>query len=406
MDETLDVAVVGAGPAGSYAALHLARLGFKVCVFEEHTAIGVPTHCAGHLSIASLKSLGLYPLPNGIVENIFSCACFHSPSGFEVQVHLNKPVTCAVNRAAFDVYLAGLAENSGAVFSMNSRVDGFLFEKGSVAGVLVKQNGVIKRVKSRIVIDAEGIAARLLRQAGVSLKRRCLIKTVQADIADASSVGSGAVHVFLGKAYAPGFYAWLIPRKDGTAKLGVGVRYGHPYLYLQNLAHKHPVALKLLYGARVIRTVYHTITLDGPLTRVYGEGFLAVGDAASQVKPTTGGGVVPALICAKLAAEVVVHALEKNDASRKLLQSYGKKIQKIFGFDMRVMRLLRRFLDELSDDQIDRIIRSSCRANLPDLFSDVEEVDFQGRTLLKLLGSSAALVALTRFSAAYCFANS
>ena len=63
-----DVMIIGGGPVGSYAALNLAKLGVKVTVFEEHPEIGKPSHCAGHLSIRSLRSMGLYPLPNGIVE--------------------------------------------------------------------------------------------------------------------------------------------------------------------------------------------------------------------------------------------------------------------------------------------------------------------------------------------------
>jgi len=68
---TPDAIIIGGGPVGSYAALNLAKLGVKVTVFEEHPEIGLPSHCAGHLSIRSLSTMGLYPLPNGIVEKHF-----------------------------------------------------------------------------------------------------------------------------------------------------------------------------------------------------------------------------------------------------------------------------------------------------------------------------------------------
>ena len=57
-----DVAIIGGGPVGSYAALHLAKKGIPVTVYEEHPEIGLPSHCAGHISIRSLKTMGLYPL--------------------------------------------------------------------------------------------------------------------------------------------------------------------------------------------------------------------------------------------------------------------------------------------------------------------------------------------------------
>ncbi len=89
-DAASDVVIIGGGPVGSYAALNLAKAGIKATVFEEHPQIGYPSHCAGHLSIRSLKSMGLYPLPNGIVENTFRTANFYSPKGTKFSIHLSQ----------------------------------------------------------------------------------------------------------------------------------------------------------------------------------------------------------------------------------------------------------------------------------------------------------------------------
>src|SRR4030042_6991976 len=110
MKTVSEAVVIGGGPAGSFTAWNLSRLGVETTVFEEHAQIGVPSHCAGHLSIRSLKKVGLYPLPSGIVENTFSAANFYSPSGFQFSVRLSRPVTCAVNRELFDKFLARKAE--------------------------------------------------------------------------------------------------------------------------------------------------------------------------------------------------------------------------------------------------------------------------------------------------------
>ena len=107
----------------------------------------------------------------------------------------------------------------------------------------------------------------------------------------------------MGKAYAPGFYGWLIPKPDGTAKLGLATNKGNPRDLLQKLMAKHPVASKQLGKAKITQISYHAITLGGPIEKTYANGFLAVGDCASQVKPTTGGGVIFGLTCAKIAAE-------------------------------------------------------------------------------------------------------
>ena len=151
------VAVVGGGPVGCFAALHLARLGVETTVFEEHAEIGVPSHCAGHLSIRSLKKVGLYPLPSGIVENTFSAANFYSPTGFKFSVRLSRPVTCAVNRESFDKFLARKAEAAGARFHLDSRVRALIIDNGFVKGLISeKENAGETRHMPQFVTDTVG----------------------------------------------------------------------------------------------------------------------------------------------------------------------------------------------------------------------------------------------------------
>jgi digeranylgeranylglycerophospholipid reductase len=401
-----EVIVVGAGPVGSFAAWKLAKLGCDVTVFEEHKAIGSPSHCAGHLSIRSLRNLGLYPLPREIVENTFSQANFYSPSGFKFAVHLAKPVTCAVNRAAFDRYLADKAEAAGARFSLNSRVQSLLLENGAVNGVTVKQEDKVERFPARIVVDAEGISSRLLRQTGLAgLNGERLVYAVEAEAENVKDVELDAVEVFLGKAYAPGFYGWLIPRLDGTAKVGLATNRGNPQEFLQRLMLKHPVASKQLSKAKVTQIAFHPITLGGPVSKAYANGFLAAGDVASQVKPTTGGGVVFGLTCARIAAEVAAEAVRRNDVSSDFLALYQKRCADTLGFDFSVMLRVRRFLDSLSDAKLDDALRFCARMGLDQTLRNVEEIDFQGQLMLKILTKPAMFAALAYFLKLYLSAN-
>ena len=149
---TPDAIVVGGGPVGSYAALNLSKLGVKTTVFEEHSLIGFPSHCAGHISIRSLRSMGLYPLPDGIVENTFCAANFHSPAGTTFSLKLSCPVTTVLNRARFDQYLAEKAQKAGASFVLGSRVQSLLISDGYVSGVETKNaDGSEEKVYSKIV---------------------------------------------------------------------------------------------------------------------------------------------------------------------------------------------------------------------------------------------------------------
>ena len=407
MKNVSDAVVVGAGPVGCFAAMNLAKLGVNSTVFEEHAEIGVPTHCAGHLSIRSLKNLGLYPLPEGIVENTFSAANFYSPNGTKLTVRVKRPVTCAVNRELFDKFLAEKAETSGAHFRLSTRIRSLAINDGFVTGVNLEQEGTVDaQVSSKIVVDAEGISSRLLRQAGLApLKGERLVYAVEAEMENVRNVEQDAVEVFLGRNYAPGFYAWIIPRRDGTAKVGLATKKGNPKELLQRLMHKHPVASKQLAGARVTRMAFHPITLGGPISKAYANGFVAVGDVASQVKPTTGGGVIFGLTCARIAAEVIRGALEKEEFSADYLGLYQKRFVDVLGFDFNVMLRARRFLDSLSDEKLDDALRFCNRLGLDKALRDVDEIDFQGQTLLKALTKPAAFTALVYFLVLYLTAN-
>jgi digeranylgeranylglycerophospholipid reductase len=406
MKDAADVIVVGGGPVGSFTAWKLAKLGAEVTVFEEHQVIGSPSHCAGHLSIRSLRNFGLYPLPRKILENTYSQANFYAPSGFKFTVHLAKPVTCSVNREAFDKYLADKAEAAGASYRLNSRVQSLLIKDGAVKGVAVKQEDKTENVTGKIVVDAEGISSRLLRQTGLSgLNGERLVYAVEAEVEKVKDVDLNAVEVFMGKAYAQGFYAWLMPRHDGTAKLGLATKAGNPREFLQRLMRNHPVASKQLSKAKITRIAFHPITLGGPIAKAYANGFIAVGDVASQVKPTTGGGIVFGLTCAGIAAEVADEAVRGGDVSSSFLQVYQKRCADTLGFDFSVMLRLRRFLDSLSDEKLDDVLRFCARMGVNKALENVDEIDFQGQLLLKIVTKPAMFAALAYFLKLYLSAN-
>ncbi|MGA3059441.1 MAG: NAD(P)/FAD-dependent oxidoreductase [Candidatus Bathyarchaeia archaeon] len=407
MCDSPDAIIIGGGPVGSYAALNLAKLGFKPTVFEEHSAIGFPSHCAGHLSIRSLNTMGLYPLPNGIVENIFNAANFYSPIGTKFSIRFSHPVTASLNRARFDQYLARRAEVAGARFVLSTRVQSLVMENDFVKGVNILNNGRKEEfIHSKITLDAEGISSRLLKQTGLkALKPQGLVYAVEANVENVKNVERDAVEVYLGKAYASGLYGWLIPTLDGSAKVGLAVKRGNPRESLRKLMTKHPVASKQLSKAKITQITYHAITLGGPIEKTYGNGFLAVGDCASQVKPSTGGGVIFGLTCAKIAAETACEAIRQADFSSVALKVYQKRCSDLLGFDFSVMLRLRRFLDSLSDEKVDEMLRFCGKLGVNKALSDVDEIDFQGKLMLKVLGKPSMLAAIAYFVMLYLSAN-
>jgi len=407
METASEVIVVGGGPCGSFAALNLAKLGADVTVLEEHGEIGVPSYCPGHLSIEGLKKLGLHPLPAEIIENTFYGAVFHSPKGNSFSVRFSQPVTCVVNRVQFDKYIAKLAENAGARYYLNSRVESLIIEDGFVKGVTAQQDEKNSlKFLAKIVIDAEGISSRILRQAGLpTLNRHMLVNAAHTEIENVEDVEPDMVEIYLGKDYAPGLFAWLIPKPDGKAKVGLAAKNGNPRELLQRLMSKHPIASKKLGTTRILSRVFRPITLGGPIPKTFSDGFLVVGDAASHVKPTTGGGVIFGMTCARVAAEVAYGALGKNDVSSESLSEYRRLCEEILGFDVKVMLKIRKMVDAMSDKKIDDAINFCKRCGLDKTLQNIEDIDFQGRSLLHLLFSPKIPTALFYFFLLYLSAN-
>ena len=397
MNGKTDVIVVGGGPCGSYSALTAARLGAEVLVCEEHREIGAPKHCAGHLSIAGLERLGLR-LPREVIENEIKGAVFHSPSGKEFVVRRGSPVTCVVNRELFDKHLSDLATKSGVRYFLESRVKSLLYDSGFVIGVAVKKGRDEKSFTSNVVIDAEGCSSTLLRKTGLqTLRGSMVVKAIQAEVDRVDGIDGDMVEVYLGRKYAPGFFAWIIPKRDASAKVGLATWAGDPREYLRRFMRNHPVASRKLGKSSIESLSLHPIPLGGPVPKTYSNGLLAVGDAASQVKPTTGGGVIVGLSCSKIAGEVAYEAVKNNDFSETFLSRYQSRWKELVGFDLTVMRQIRKLLNRLSDDKVDKIIDLCAKFGVDDVLEEVGDLDFQGRSLIPMIKHPTTLVTMLYF---------
>ncbi len=395
MKQKPDIAVVGGGPSGSYAAYVAAKLGATVLVCEEHETIGVPSHCAGHLNISSLNKMGIVP-PRVAIENEIKGAFFFSPLGNRFELRCDVPVTYVVNRSRFDRYIAELAKKVGVQYRFKSKVSSLIYDSDFVKGVRINKDK--EKVNSNLVIDAEGCSSTILKQTGLKgLKSSMVVRGIQAEIVNAKDLDEEMVEVYFGKNIAPGFFAWIIPKKDGEAKVGLATRIGDPHKYLRNFIEKHPIASKKLNNVKIIHKSLHPIPLDGPLVKTYCDGFLVVGDAACQVKPTTGGGIVFGLTCAKTAGEIAYEAVKRQDYSESFLSSYQSDWKKLVGFDLLAMLQMRRMLDSLSDKGIDRVIELSNKFGISEVLERFGDIDFQGRSFISMIKHPGILAVIGYF---------
>jgi digeranylgeranylglycerophospholipid reductase len=219
-----------------------------------------------------------------------------------------------------------------------------------------------------------------------------IVNAALAEVDGVDGLDEDTAEVYLGRKYAPGFFAWIIPTKDTSAKIGLATNTGNPQECLHQFMQKHPVASKKLEKSRITRLSFHPISLGGAIPKTYSNGLLVVGDAASQVKATTGGGVVFGLVCSGIAGNVAYEALQKKDYSESFLSCYQSRWKKQVGFDLIVMLQVRKLLNRLSDDKIDRMVDLCVRLKMETVLEQVGDLDFQGKSLIRMIRRPSALV--------------
>ena len=394
-DDAVDIAIIGCGVSGATAALTAAKNGSKVSIFEEHAIVGEPSHCSGHVGISAFRKFSPNP-PSRIIENEIKGAVLHSPSGQELILYRSQPVTWVLNRAEFDRYLAFLATEKGAKLHLNARVEGF--KRLSNGEFELKIGGQSRAdISCRMMIDAGGCGAPISKYLTFpALNRKMLVNSAQVTMEGLTDIDEDLVEVYYGQQYAPGFFGWIIPHRDGSAKVGIAAgRRANVHRCFERFVKKHPIVSPKLRRARPItKPVYHPIPIDGAKQRTYANGILTVGDAASQVKPTTGGGIIFSLICGKIAGKIASRAVELEDISDKYLCNYEKSWRKLLGFDLTVMRWLRKLLYRLPDQRLDKIFNTLRELGVDDILNQTDDIDFQGKALLSLARDPRMIVAL------------
>jgi geranylgeranyl reductase family protein len=350
-----DVVVIGAGPAGSYAAYCLAVQGYDVLVLEEHPLVGKPTNCSGLIGVEAFAN---HDLPTKSILRTFDAARFFSPRGAEALVSANRTVAYVVDRGGFDRSLAQQAEAAGASYRLGAKCLGISLADG---GVQVKVRGLEgeEQFRARAAIVATGVKYGLLTDLGMARPER-FIEAAQAEV---RMKDVKEVEVYLGREISPGSFGWAIPLDDEKVRLGV-CNGGRALWYLQKLLENPLVKPRLLDENPRIKSKPIPIS---PAKRSYLDHVLLVGDAAGQAKPTTGGGIYYGILCAEIAARTLDEAFASGDFSERQMARYESRWRREIGLELRVGAYFRRLGCWLSDGQIDHLIRSYKNPELRDL---------------------------------------
>lgn len=357
MNERFDVVVVGAGPAGSVAAWHAAIGGAKVLLLEKDRDIGPPVRCAEGVAADSLK-LVVEP-DKSFIQNEIEGLRLYAPNGQMVPL-ISDDRGYILNRKVFDWYLAQLAAKAGADVRTKAYVNGLLFEDGHVAGVTFQSLGKTFRVHSKIVIGADGVESRVGRWAGLrtQLKLKDIETCVQFTLGNIE-VDRRYCDFYFSRNLAPGGYVWVFPKGDGTANVGLGIsgleaqKLGRsPISYLRDFVEqKFP-------GAPVITTTIGGVPVAKTLKRIVTSGLMLVGDAARQVNPVSGGGIVSGMIAGKIAGQIAAEAVRAGDTSDKFLKRYEKEWHKAEGRNHEIFYRVKEAIHRFTDDELNAIASS------------------------------------------------
>jgi len=121
---------------------------------------------------------------------------------------------------------------------------------------------------------------------------------------------------------------------------------------------------------------------------------LLVGDAAAQVKPTSGGGIYTGLLCAKYCSSVAIEALNKNDFSISMLKNYHKKWSAGIGRELNLGMKLRSIFKKLNDRQLDKYIKRFQNPIIIDTISKYGDIDYPSKLIKPLLERTPSLIKL------------
>ena len=344
---TYDVAIVGGGPGGLYAAGRLARRGFEVVVLEEHRTAGDPVHCTGILAVEAFHE---FAIPDEPVLNSLSAVTLFGPSGISIEYRTPSDEAVVIDRRLFDRLLCERAKASGAAIVLDAKVVDVRRDGEQV--VLSGSGGV---VRARACILACGASYRLQRQLDLGVPDLHL-QSAQIEL---PARADGPVELHFGLDVAPRGFGWVVPVRRPTgscARVGLMCDRSarrHFDRFLARIAPRWGIDSQGLSvsgaGPRV------KLLPLGPIPKTYTDRVLAIGDAAGLVKATTGGGIYYSLLSATLAADVLAGALAAGDLSAEALSLYEWRWRALLGDELKAQMKLRRLASRLSDDDIDSL---------------------------------------------------
>lgn len=334
------ISIIGAGPAGSYLAYLLAKKGKEVALIEEHEKIGSPVQCTGIVTSSIEKFV---KLPNDVIANRCSKVIVISKNS-RITANTDEVVMW---RNKFDEFLANMAIDAGAKILTNHQFIGFN-GKHSIK-VKNRDNDETKEIIADYVVGADGPSSQVAKAAGLEPIKKFYIG-MQAKVKLKTDIE--AFETYFSNSDFPQFFGWVVPESEDTVRLGLGSSSNakeHFYRFLE----KRTDSKEILCWESGIFPLYD------PNKTIQKDNVYLVGDAAAQVKATTGGGIIPSLKAAEILCGCIVNKKDYNKEFKR------KKSGKELLLQLKIRNILNKFSDNdydyllglMSQDRIKKTLK-------------------------------------------------
>jgi len=365
-----DVAVVGAGPVGSTVARYIADEGYDVVMFERKRAVGIPLQCAGLLG-KRIKDTNI--LPQQYILNKVYGAYLHSPSDNILKVSRKDPEAYVIDRVGYDKFLSEQAIDSGVELLLNHKVNSLNIKTGEVLVSNTNQS-----FKAEIVIGADGhssCVSEKFNPQSKSVMAAQYLMDMRGDVFDIDNV-----HLYANANISPGFL-WIIPITKSLVRIGLFANMDYNGL---NRVLKEFIQSDDLYKhAKIIKKYHGFIPNYDPKKNLVNDRAILLGDAASQVKPTTGGGLMIGFECAKMASTTILRALQLEDQS--ILKEYENSHKKRFKSELRVQSEVQKIFGSLTNKDLDEMFLKLKEGNAEELISKYGDMDTQSTLITEMI---------------------
>ena len=320
----MNITIIGAGPVGNYTGHLLAKSGHNVDIYEEHSQIGNPIQCTGLLT--SDFDQFKFKMDSFLV-NTFDTIKVFSPNE-ELDVKRKEYLVC---RTKFDQFFGNLAKKSGAKIHLSHS---FIRKEGKDLIIKDLKQNIEKKISPDIVIGADGPLSKVAKAYGFYERSRKNFFGIQAVVE--GNFSKGEFKTYFGKDVCPDLFVWVVPESKNTARVGLANTKDTKKLF-DNFVKKHNFKILLMQAG--------TIPIYNPKQKVEFENCYLVGDAATQVKATTLGGLIPGFN----SAQILVESINKQKSYKKALLPVRRRLF--------LHLILHKILIKLSDEDWDFLVK-------------------------------------------------